>query len=89
MRDWIYRFARRFGPKREPGSKLLRNNSAIDISFGTVGFARVLARPFVRVRYSISCVICLQDNVLCTMPMKNMNYLLRSSQKMLVFFFLH
>lgn len=61
MRDWIYRFARRSGPKRVKSS-LLRNNSAIDISFGTVGFARVLARPFVRVRCS-QIFVCLQHSV--------------------------
>lgn len=62
MRDWIYRFAR-CGPKRLSDSTLLRNNSAVDISFGTVGFTRVLARPFVRVSFlyesKILCLFCL------------------------------
>ena len=48
MRDWIYYFARTFGPRRD-GEKLLRNRMAIDVSFGSVGFGRVLARPFIRV----------------------------------------
>ncbi len=53
MRDWIYYFARNFGPRRDnPQESLLRNNLALDFSFGSVGFARVLARPFKRVIFS-------------------------------------
>ncbi len=52
MRDWIYYFVRTFGPKRDQlvdGKTLLRNTLALDVSFGSVGFVRVLARPFKKV----------------------------------------
>ncbi len=41
MRGWIYYYVNAFKQDYPLG-----NNLAVDVSFGSVGFARVLARPF-------------------------------------------
>ena len=57
IRDMIYWFVQ-FGPK-EASTDIpkLKNNMAIDISFGTSGFSLVLARPFREVLDNVCTII--------------------------------
>ena len=52
MRGCIYNYVKAFKQHHS-----LENNLAIDISFGSVGFARVLARPFKKA--SATCKACM------------------------------
>ncbi len=47
MRGWIYYYISALRSNQESP---LGNNLAVDVSFGSVGFARVLARPFKKVK---------------------------------------
>ena len=53
IRDVLFWFVDTFGPHYEPtndNSMLqIRNDLAMDISFGSIGYSLILARPFVKV----------------------------------------
>lgn len=53
IRDILYWFVTNFGPCFPPTEAnpqpRLRNSLALDISFGSIGYALILARPFVTV----------------------------------------
>ena len=53
VRDTLYWFVTNFGPCYPPTDAnpepSLKNSLALDISFGSIGYALILARPFIRV----------------------------------------
>ncbi len=52
IRDVIFWFVTNFGPHYdETASELqLKNDLALDISFGSIGYSLIMARPFVKVQ---------------------------------------
>ena len=60
MRNLIYWFICNYGKSKPPGppgdidsANTLSNNIAVDISFGTIGYALVLSRTFKSVRMQL------------------------------------
>ena len=53
IRDVLYWFVTNFGPRYPPTEanpqSSLKNSLALDISFGSIGYALILARPFITV----------------------------------------
>ena len=50
IRDVILWFVNNFGPKDQSNSEPeLRNDLALDITFGSIGYSLILARGFVKV----------------------------------------